>query len=405
MTTATENPMAATVPESALLVETDRATLVHALSTVGVGLARRPTMPMLGGVLLEGHRATLTLTATDLETVATVRVPNTVRTAGRVLIDHAETTKLLGALVKGTRKRDADGAPVTVRTAEDGTAILGLGGYTMPVTTYAAENFPALAPSPAVVAEVNRERFTSEARRVLVATGTDDTLPMLTGMQMQITPGTLTLAGTDRYRLAVAELAATTPTEEHSLLVPARVLSAALKHITAERVRFGSATDGTGQWVSLTSGDLTVITRPLATQFPPYEHLFPEADTTVRADRDALTHATARAAAALNAKKHTSQDPAQVALTVDPAGTVSLAPVLGAHPDGVTAPAHPAEVGGTRERLRVFFAASYLRDALNALHGDIVTLQLATPTRPVVFTGADGDHYRHLLMPVRPPKS
>ncbi|GAA5110209.1 DNA polymerase III subunit beta [Haloechinothrix salitolerans] len=275
MTTATNATMTAAPSGAPLRFRTDRAALAHALTTVSVGLARRPAVPMLGGVLLDGRDGDLTLTATDLETVATVRVPDAAPAPGRVLIDHTEATKLLGALVKGQRKRGADAAPVTVYTTDDGTAVLELGGYTMPMTTYAAEDFPTLPETPPTVAEVDRERLTTEGRRVLVATGTDDTIPMVTGVQVRITPGTLTLAGTDRYRLAVAEVAATTTTEERAVLFPAPVLSAALKHATADRVRFGIGNDWAGEWVSLACGNLTVITRPIEAQFPAYEELFP----------------------------------------------------------------------------------------------------------------------------------
>lgn len=333
MTTATDTTTTAVQSAPALECRMDRATLAHALTTVGVGIARRPVVPLLGGVLLDGRSGDLTVTATDCETAVSVRVPDSVLTPGRLLIDHAEATKLVAALVKGIRKRDADTMPVSVKTTGDGTAVLELGGYTMPVTTYPAEDFPTLPDAPPTVAEVNRERFTADARRVLVATGTDDTLPMITGVQMQVMPGTLTLAGTDRYRLAVAELAATTVTEERSVLFPARVLSAALKHATADRVRLGLGRDKLGDWVSLSCGTLTVVTRPVEAQFPSYEQLFPDTTVTARADRDTLTQATTRATAVLEAKKHTTRDShgrriaAQVAVTVDPAGSVSIAPV------------------------------------------------------------------------------
>lgn len=142
-------------PAPTLECRTERATLLRALTTVGIGVARRPIVPTLGGVLLDGRDGHLTLTTTDHETVVSVRVPDAVVTAGRLLIDHAEATKLLAALVKGTRKRDADVMPVTVRTTVDGTSLLELGGYTMPVTTYPVEQFPALPEIPPTVAEVN----------------------------------------------------------------------------------------------------------------------------------------------------------------------------------------------------------------------------------------------------------
>ena len=406
MTSATEISTTAVAPASRLECRTDRATLVHALTTVGMGVARRPVVPALGGVLLDGRDGHLTVTTTDYETVVSVRVPDVVRSPGRLLIDYAEATKLLAALVKGTRKRDADAMPVTVRTTVDGAAVFELGGYTMPVTTYPAEEFPTLPEIPPTMVEVDRERFATDAARVLVAVGTDDTLPMLTGVQMQTAPGALTLAGTDRFRLAVAEVPATTAAaEDRSVSFPGRVLSAVLKHCTADRVRLG--VDAAGDWVSLSCGALTVLTRPVEAPLPDYERLLPEVAVTARADRATFTRAVIRATAVVEAKKHTRDDraAAQVAVTVDPGGAISVAPVLGEHADAVTAPDHPAEVNGATDTVRVLFTASYLRDAVNSLDGDTLTLHLATVTRPVVFTAADAPGYRHLVMPVRPSKS
>lgn len=412
MTTAMDTVAPATPPAPTLELCTDRATLAHALTMVGLAIARRPVVPLLGGVLLDGRDGHLTLTTTDYETVASVRIPDVVHAPGRLLIDHAEVTKLLAALVKGTRKRDADRLPVTVRTTGDATATLELGGYTMPVTTYAAEDFPTLPDTPPTVADADRDQLVSEARRVLVAAATDDRYPALTGAHLRITPGTVTMASTDRFRLAVASLAATTAADEdRSVLLPARVLSAALKHTSADRVRLGLSTGTAGEWVSLTCGDLSVITRPLEAVFPVYERLFPETAVTVKIDRAPLTQAVERAVAVLAAKKHTAQDNtgrragALVALACDPVGTVAVAPVLSEHTDAVTAPPHAGEINGLTEPLRVLFVASELRDALNTLNGDTATLQLDTPTRPLLLAGTDGDAYRHLLMPVRLPST
>jgi DNA polymerase III subunit beta len=54
---------------------------------------------------------------------------------------------------------------------------------------------------------------------------------------------------------------------------------------------------------------------------------------------------------------------------------------------------------------------AFLVDALNSFTGDTVTLHTQTnPTRPVLFTDTphgltDGTTFRHLLMPVHPPRT
>lgn len=380
----------------------DRATLADALAVVGVGIARRPVAAHVGSVLMDGRDGDLTLTTTDYDSYVSVRVPGAARRSGRLLMHHGEAAKILAAVTKGTRKRDTDNLVATVRFRGD-TALLAVGGYTLPITTYPVNEFPSSPESPPIIADVDRELLTTSARRILVATSTDDTLPMLTGIQLRTTPGALTLVGTDRYRLAVATLAATTTASEHTVLFPAHLLAATLRHCAGNRVRLGYGHTRSGEWASLTCGVLTVIARPITEQFPNYEQLFPNTTITARTDRTALAQATARAAAILAAKKHTSRTGGQVMLAVDPRGTVSITPVLDDDTDAVTAPRHPAEVDGTHDTVRILFCAQYLHDALNTFDSDTVTVHIASPTRPVLLTGTDRCAYRHLLMPLRPP--
>ncbi|GAA5121387.1 DNA polymerase III subunit beta [Haloechinothrix salitolerans] len=385
-----------------------RATLARVLAVAGVGIARRPAAPHLGGVLLDGHDGDLALTTTDQGAYVSVRVPGGARRSGRLLIHHGEATKMLAAVTKGARKREADNLAAAVRRRGD-TAVLEIGGFTVPITTYPANDFPAPPQSPPIIAEVDRERLTTSARRVLVATGTDKRFPMLTGIHLRSTSGALTLAGTDRYRLAVATLAANTTSSEHTALFPARLLSSTLRHCTAPRVRLGHGHTSSGNWVSLTCGDLTVVARPVTAEFPDYEQLFPNATITARTDRNALSQATTRATAILAAKKptprasHRLPTDGRVMVAVDPCGSISITPVLDQDTDAVTAPAYPAEVDGTHDIVRVLFRAQYLRDALTTLDGDTVTVDIASPTRPILLTGVDRCAYRHLLMPHRPP--
>ena len=48
--------------------------------------------------------------------------------------------------------------------------------------------------------------FAAAVAQVAIAAGRDDTLPVLTGVRVEIDGERLTLAATDRYRLAVREL-------------------------------------------------------------------------------------------------------------------------------------------------------------------------------------------------------
>ena len=68
-----------------------------------------------------------------------------------------------------------------------------------------------------------------------IAAGRDDTLPVLTGVRIEIAGDTLTLIATDRYRLAIRELRwnPARPDLDTAVLVPARVLGDTARALTS----------------------------------------------------------------------------------------------------------------------------------------------------------------------------
>lgn len=411
MTITTDRPATVrTVSAARLSFTTDRAALADALTTVGLVVPKRPPLPILGGVLLQARKGHLTVSATDYETAVTVRVPGAVQTAGTVLVDHSELARLLGALVKGSRKRDADALPVTVRTLDDGTAVVDLAGYTMPVTSFPAADYPTIPDAAPPVASVERERFTQEMARVMIAVGTDDTVPMLTGVNFKITADAVTLAATDRYRLAIAPLPATSTgrtMQTASALVPGHLVAPVVKRFGGDRVHLGFDDAASPSVVSLACGDVTVSVRTLDAEMPPYQTFIPEtAAGIVQTGRAALLAATRRAAAVLDAKRDRD---GHIVLTVT-RESLSVAPVIGHHADVVAAPEQAATVDGITDTAAFWFKPAYLTDALTSFTGETVTLHTQTTvTRPVLLTDTpDGINDRtafcHVIVPVRAPQ-
>lgn len=403
-------PAAHTTDAARLKFTTDRAAMVDALTAVGLAVPKRPTVPMLGGALLQAGEGQLTISATDFDTTVTVRVPGIVDTPGALLLDHGEIAKLLGALVKGTRKRDADALPVTVRTLDDGTPVLDLGGYTMPVTAYRVQDYPEIPDVAATLAQVDTDAFTRDMARVMVAVGKDPVRPALTGISVEISSGRVTLAGMDGYRLAVAPLTAVSEARTAGnvrALVPGHAAAQAIKRFTADRVRIGFDNPDVPSAVSFTCGDVTVSVRALCGEFPAYEQLLPDtAACVVRTDRAGLLSAARRAAAALDAKRQGG--PLAMTITNE---SVAVAPVLDEQDGAVKAPVQPATVVGSPATVRIGFNPARLADALDSFTGDTVTLHTQTGAhRPVLLTDAAEDltdrrAFRHLLMPSRLPEN
>src|SRR5271156_3826552 len=88
---------------------------------------------------------------------------------------------------------------------------------------------------PQVAGTVGSDAFAAAVAAVAVAAGRDDALPVLTGIRVEIDGDQVTLATTDRYRLAVRTLrwAPLDPGMQATALVPARTLADAAKSLTA----------------------------------------------------------------------------------------------------------------------------------------------------------------------------
>ena len=84
------------------------------------------------------------------------------------------------------------------------TIACGSARFTLP--TMPVDDYPTLPSMPTTAGTVDGAEFAAAVAQVAVAAGRDDTLPMLTGVRLEIDGDKLTLAATDRYRLAVREL-------------------------------------------------------------------------------------------------------------------------------------------------------------------------------------------------------
>jgi DNA polymerase-3 subunit beta len=195
--------------------------LAEALAWVARALPSRPVVPVLSGLRLEAGDGLLTLSCFDYELSATARVeadvaePGTALVPGRLL---AEITRSLpGQPAEFTA--DADLVGLTCGSAEFSLVSLPLSEY------------PALPPTPPLAGTIDGGELAAATAQVLPAASRDDTLPMLTAVCLDMNGDSMTLAATDRYRLAVREVhwEPARPGLRAIALVPARTLADAAR--------------------------------------------------------------------------------------------------------------------------------------------------------------------------------
>ena len=198
----------------------ERDALAEAVAWVARALPTRPVIPVLGGLLLRAGRDGLTLSCFDYEVSARMGVPADVAEPGSVLVPGR-------LLVEITRS--LPGLPVDFADDPDGVSMIcGEAAFTL--ATLPTGEYPELPELPQLAGTADGGVLATAIGQVTPAASRDDTLPMLTAVSVELDGKTMTLAATDRYRLAVRELDwDPSPGEgEHgrvAILVPAKTLA------------------------------------------------------------------------------------------------------------------------------------------------------------------------------------
>ncbi|CAN5331764.1 DNA polymerase III subunit beta [soil metagenome] len=369
----------------------ERDTLAEAVAWTAKSLPSRPPVPVLAGVLLEIIDDQLRVSGFDYEVSTRASIDVHAQSAGRTLVSGRLLADITRALPPHPVEFAVDGPRLTISC--------GSARFTLP--TMPVEDYPSLPELPTTAGVVTSADFDTAVAQVAVAAGRDDTLPMLTGVRLEIDGDRLTLAATDRYRLAVREFGWVPETEGRTaaVLVPARSLADAAKTLTTgPEVTLALSSSGTGEGImGFSSATRHTTTRLLDAEFPKYRSLLPtESAATAEIAVAGFIEAVKRVA--LVADRGT---PVRLSFSSD---TLSLA--AGGDDEGRAE--ESVEVDFTGEPLTIGFNPTFLQEGLAAVHTDTVRLSFTTPNKPAVLTGvpAEGpgtEDYRYLIMPVRLP--
>src|ERR1700759_213456 len=380
-----------------------RESFADAVSWVAKNLPARPAVPVLSGVLLTGSEEGLTISGFDYEVSAEAQVAAEVASPGSVLVSG----RLLSDITRALPNKPVDFYVDGNRVA------LNCGSARFSLPTMAVEDYPTLPALPEETGTLPAEVFAEAISQGAIAAGRDDTLPMLTGIRVEISGNTVVLAATDRFRLAVRELtwAASSPDIEAAVLVPAKTLAeAARAGGDGSEVRLSlGAGSGVGKdgLLGISGNGKRSTTRLLDAEFPKFRQLLPAEHTSVATINVAeLTEAIKRVALVADRGAQVRMEFSEGSLR------------LSAGADDVGRAEEELAVDFSGEPLTIAFNPTYLTDGLSSVHADRVSFGFTTPGKPALLRPAfdEDSHptgggpysalptdYVYLLMPVRLP--
>ena len=363
-------------------ISVQKADLVEALAIVGKAVSTRSSIQVLSGILVDAREDGISLSGTDME--ISIKAP----LAGRV--EEPGATVLPGRIFADIAKTLAPRELVIEQKAGESQVEIRSGESDFLLHSLSAADFPQLPVFPLESGfTVAKQAFLQTIDRVAPSASRDETRPVLTGVLIQLSKGTVKMVATDSYRLSVKETPVdTSVTDKLQAIVPARTL------VELSRIGSGSVAETmtivpTDNQVLFELGGVSLISRLIDGQFPNYRQLLPETfEYEVEVDRDEFIECVKRIG--LLAQKSA---PLRLRFTEN----------------NLTISAQSVDVGRAHESipvryqgddLEIGFNAVFLEAGAQAVGEAIVHLKFISPLRPGLLKGA-GDDFLYLIMPIR----
>lgn len=369
----------------------ERDALADAVAWTAKSLPNRPSVPVLAGVMLRTGDGALQVSGFDYEVSSQVTVDVQSDADGATLVSG----RLLAEITKALPAKPVDIAAVGSHLE----LVCGSARFTLP--TMPVEDYPTLPDMPAAAGTIDAPAFAAAVGQVAIAAGRDETLPMMTGVRIELNGSTLALLATDRYRLALREMQWRPDDPDISInaLVPARTLADTAKALgpLGSDITLALAQGAAGEgMIGFSGGNRRTTSRLLdGANYPPVRSLFP-----------ASHNAEARVAVS---------SLAEVVKRVSLVAERTTPVLLSFSSDGLV-----VEAGGTEEAraseameatytgdpLTIGFNPQYLLDGLSAVGAQTAVFSFVDAFKPAVISpaGEDGEilpGYRYLIMPIR----
>lgn len=383
----------------------DKEDLAHAVSWVARSLPTKPAQPVLRGMVITAFDEGLELAGFDYEVSTKVTIPAEIVQPGRIAVAGKLLAEITAMLANKPVEFVVDGANLKVTC--------GSSRFEIPIIPL--DDYPQLPALPETTGSIDPKLFSEAVSQVAVAAGRDETLPMLTGVHMDINGNDMLLAATDRFRLAVRSFEWNAVDQEiaSKLLIPAKTLLDSARSIDASLGGELTIAVGTGEQLGheglfgLQSDARQTTTRMLDAEFPNFRPLLPKVhDAIASVEISPLLSAIRRVSVVADRNSQVRMEFSTGEVILSAGGTDA----------GHAEEAVPCSFAGNP--LLIAFNPGYLKDGLSVIHTDRVVFGFTQPSRPAILVpepeempeaDANGQfqtpntNFTYLLMPVRLP--
>ncbi len=362
--------------------------LQRGLGIVGRAVASRSTLPITANVLLATDKGRLMLAATDLDIGIRAWIGAKIDEEGATTVPSRLLSDFVASLPPATVNLEI---PERSRQVK-----LECARNESTVNAMDAEDFPRIQTiSDGIRVELDPKVVRKAIDRVEFAAASDDSRPVLTGVNIKSDGTRLTFASADGFRLAVSDVTmSAAPQEPIDVIVPARALREVGRLIgeSAEPVEMRINPQRTQVQFAMT--DVELVAQLIQGTFPNYNQLIP-AEFNTRCVVDVEEFKREARIAAIFAR--------------DGSGIIRLQLTPGnGMPGKLAVSARADEIGDNNGEIdasvegdasKIAFNSRYLNDVLNVLNGK-VALEMTSASSQGVFRPVEEQDYVHVVMPM-----
>jgi len=359
------------------------------LAVVGRAVATRTTLPITNNVLLMTDNSRLKMVATNLEMAISYWIGAKVEEEGSITVPARLLTEFVNSLPndKIDMEISPKGKTMTVKCARFEARISGIDAKDFPPIPVVGEG---------LTTRVKVEDLRLGIGQVVFAAATEESRPVLTGIDARFDDGMLTLAAADGFRLAVHKLPLATPVKDKAeVIMPGRTMAELNRLMSDGEDEVEITVNPNKSQILFKLKDLELVSQLVQGTFPQHSQLIPASYKT-KAVVDVAQFLRATKTASIFAR--------------DGSGIVRIVMGAGENTSGkMTISARSEELGddigdidATVEgpESKIAFTGKYLTDVLSVLKEPRVALETTGPSSPGVIRPVGADNYVHVVMPM-----
>jgi len=345
------------------------------------------SLPILNNILINANDGVIKLITTNLELGITATLRGKIEESGSFTVDAKTISDYVSLL---------DNEKINISLVESD-LLIESGSYKTKIKGSSADEFPLIPKIERlefIKADLNS--FKKALTQVVFAVSSDESRIELSGVLFSLNDKTMTIVGTDSYRLAEKKIEIENNfTQNRQLIIPVKTIQEIIRIISTEQGDEENVQDiflyASDNQCLFVVGGIEIVSRLIDGHYPDYQQIIPQKNNCQTSfNRDTIMRAVKAASIFSRAGIN------DINFTFSKAG-VNISSASGQTGE------HEALIEGNFKGLdaKITLNYRYVLDGLSALSGETVVFSVIDDQTPCILQDENNKDYQYIIMPIK----